>query len=476
MERDIYENISPLDSRYYKSNKDLMDKLSGYLSENSVIKYQAIVEVAMISVMERYGIAPAGASEQMKRAFEKVTPEEVYEEERKTRHNIRALVNVLQRYVSEDVAPFIHLTATSEDITGTSQTLRIRDAIYRVVLPKCLEFMDQLMDIVEKESRTVQIGRTHGQHAVPITVGYVFSGYLDRFGGRVQKIVDAVDNLKGKMSGAVGAYNAQSLIFDDPRKFEEDVLQELGLKPASFSSQIIEPEYMLDFVHALISAFGVLAQISDDIRHLQRTEIGELGESFEKDQVGSSTMPHKRNPWNFEHVKSMWKEFTPRIITRYMDQISEHQRDLTNSASNRFIVEIIAAFTISVDRLVKQFKKLKIDYENLKENLKRTKWMYLAEPLYILLASKGEKKAHELVKQATLRAEREKRDIFSVVENDKAFSDIINLEKWKALKSNPEEYTGLAHDRAMAIFYQWKNITDEIKQKCNTYKEICNEW
>ena len=91
----------------------------------------------------------------------------------------------------------------------------------------------------------------------------------------------------------------------------------------------------------IISAFGVLANLADDIRHLQRTEIGEVGEAFEATQVGSSTMPHKRNPWNFEHVKSMWKEFMPRMITMYADQISEHQRDLTNSASGRFVPEIV---------------------------------------------------------------------------------------------------------------------------------------
>ena len=473
MKRDIYENISPLDARYYKSNKTLMEEIAKYLSENSVIKYQALVEIAMISVMERYGIAPSGAKEEMVLAFKKITPEEVYNEEAKTKHNIRALVNVFQKYINDDkVAPFIHLSATSEDIIGTAQSLRIRDVTYKIIIPKILDFINQIMNIIEKEANTIQIGRTHGQHAVPITIGYSFSGYLDRLGGRLLKIIEAVDNLRGKMSGAVGAYNASTLLFDDPRKFEEDVLNELGLKPAAFSSQIIEPEYMLDYIHAIISAFGVLAQISDDMRHLQRTEIAEMGESFEKNQVGSSTMPHKRNPWNFEHVKSMWKEFMPRMVTRYMDQISEHQRDLTNSASNRFIVEIISAFTISVDRLIEQFKKLKIDYENLKINLAKTKWMFLAEPLYILLAANGKKNAHEIVKQATLKAEKEDKDLFSVVREEKAFKSIIGKEEWKKLESKPDSYVGKAHDRSLAILYLWKNKVDEIKKKCNNYKEV----
>jgi adenylosuccinate lyase len=472
VQRDIFLNISPLDARYYKSNGELIDELSCYLSENSVIKYEAAVETAMIIVMERYGIVPAGSGEEMKKAFRAVTPEEVYEEEAKTRHNIRALVNVMQRYVHDELAPYIHLSATSEDITGTAYAMRVRDAFYRVVVPKCIELLEVLVDIAIREVNTVQMGRTHGQHAVPVTVGYLFSGYSDRFGGRLMKVVEALRELRGKLSGAVGAYNASSLFLGDPRKFEEEVLGELGLRPANFSSQIVEPEYLLDLIHAVVSAFGVLANIADDMRHLQRTEIGEMGERFEKGQVGSSTMPHKRNPWNFEHVKSLWKEFVPRILTRYYDQISEHQRDLTNSASGRFVVEIITAFTLAVDRLLKQLKKLVIDHDNLKKNIKLTGGMFLAEPLYILLASKGFGEAHGIVKEATLRAEKEKKSVFEIIEQDETFSNIAKLDVWNALKENPESYTGRSSERTREITKFWKKQIKELESTCKAHSVV----
>lgn len=472
MQRDIFLNISPLDARYYKSNGELIDELSRYLSENSVIKYEAAVETAMIIVMERYGIVPAGSGEEMKKAYHAVTPEEVYEEEAKTRHNIRALVNVMQRYVPDELAPYIHLSATSEDITGTAYALRVRDSFYRVVVPKCIELLEVLVDIAIREADTVQMGRTHGQHAVPVTVGYLFSGYSDRFGGRLMKVVEALRELRGKLSGAVGAYNASSLFIEDPRKFEEEVLGELGLRPANFSSQIVEPEYLLDLIHAVVSAFGVLANIADDMRHLQRTEIGEMGERFEKGQVGSSTMPHKRNPWNFEHVKSMWKEFVPRILTRYYDQISEHQRDLTNSASARFVVEIITAFTLAVDRLLKQLKKLVIDYDNLKKNIKLTGGMFLAEPLYILLASKGFGEAHGIVKEATLRAAQERKSVFEIIEQDETFSEITKLDIWNALKEKPESYTGRASERTREITKFWKKQIKELGSACKAHSVV----
>jgi adenylosuccinate lyase len=472
VERDIFFNISPLDARYYEGSTQLLDDLSRYLSENSVVRYEALVESAIVSVMERYGIAPSGSREQLKKALDALTPDEVYQEERKTKHNIRALVNVLQRSVGDDVAPFIHLAATSEDITGTATALRTRDAFFRVILPKALDLLAALLDIVIREAGTIQIGRTHGQHAVPITVGYLFCGYLDRFGGRLLKIVEAVNGLRGKMSGAVGAYNSFKLFLDDPRKFEEDVLAELRLAPAAFASQIIQPEYMLDLVHAVVSAFGVLAQVADDMRNLQRTEIGEFAERFEKEQVGSSTMPHKRNPWNFEHVKSLWKEFVPRIVTRYHDQISEHQRDLTNSASGRFVVEIFAAFTLALERLTKQLEKLVVDRERMRENLSKTSGAFLAEPLYILLAVKGVKNAHELVKQATLKAEKEKKPLFDVIRGAASFKEVLESDAWKALERDPAAYCGIAKERAIAVSYNWKTTLEELRKNCAEYREL----
>jgi adenylosuccinate lyase len=472
MERDIFSNISPLDARYYQSSGELVENLSRYLSESSVIRYEALVEAAIVGVMERYGVAPKGARRQMAQALKRITPEEVYREEEKTKHNIRALVNVFQRHTAEDVAPFIHLSATSEDITGTAASLRLRDAFFKVVIPKAVELMEIILRIAEREAGTNQIGRTHGQHAVPITVGYLFAGYLDRFGGRVVKIVEAVGELRGKISGAVGAYNASSLIFENPRAFEEEVLGELGLRPAQFSSQIVEPEYALDLVHAVVSAFGILAQIADDMRNLQRTEIGELAEAFEKGQVGSSTMPHKRNPWNFEHVKSLWKEFAPRILTRYYDQISEHQRDLTNSASGRFVVEIFAGFTLAVERLANQLSKLVVEYERIKENLAMTSGSFLAEPLYILLAARGVQNAHELVKQATLRAQKEKKSLFEAIREDDQFAAVRGTDAWKRLERDPAEYTGKSRERALAIAGLWKVKLQQLKKSCSEYREI----
>jgi hypothetical protein len=129
----------------------------------------------------------------------------------------------------------------------------------------------------------------------------------------------------------------------------------LGLKAPEISSQITQPEYVADYVYALASCWGVLANLADDCRHLLRSEIRELADRKESDPgtevVGSSTMPHKINPKDFENVKSLWKAYVPRLLTVLLDQVSEHQRDLTNSASMRFVTEFVTAFAYGVHRL-----------------------------------------------------------------------------------------------------------------------------
>ncbi|MGB4669193.1 MAG: lyase family protein, partial [Bacillota bacterium] len=382
MSTDVFSNISPLDHRYLMSNPKLHSKMAQYLSEGAYVKYELLVESALTRVLSRRGLCPSDVADEVERACNEITAEEVYAEEQITRHNIRALVNCIQRRVSESARPYVHFTATSVDIMDTANALRYRDFTRDVIMPEGLALLQTLIDLARREKRTVQMGRTHGQHAVPITFGFAVAEYIARLGNRLAEIERTANNLRGKMAGAVGAYNASSIFFEDAETFEREVLGELGLLPAEYATQIVMPEYVTDYVHAVVSGLGVLANLADDVRHLQRSEIGELAERFEKGQVGSSTMPHKRNPWNFEHVKSLWKTFMPRMMTVYMDQLSEHQRDLTNSASGRFVTEILAGFVLAMHRLQSVVSKLVVDTARMSANFEASKDNVIAEPLY----------------------------------------------------------------------------------------------
>src|SRR3989338_4948413 len=331
----IFDAISPLDFRYYGRNKKIFEKLQPYLSEAAFVEYALKAEAALARTLAKNRVCTQKIADEIENACRHVTAEQVYAEEDRIKHNIRALANSIRNKVSDEAKPFVHFTATSYDIIATADAARHKDFANNVLIPELLKLESTLINLALREKNTLQIGRTHGQHAEPITFGFAIAQYVSRLGSSILKIKKTANNLRGKMAGAVGAYNASSLFFSSPKKFEEEAMDEIGLKPSPISTQIVEPEFMVDYLNSVVSAFGILANLADDMRHLQRNEIAEVGEFFEAKQVGSSTMPQKRNPINFENVKSMWKEFMPRMATIYMDQISEHQRDLTNSASMR---------------------------------------------------------------------------------------------------------------------------------------------
>ena len=458
---DIYDSLSPLDYRYYCS-KEVFDKLQPYLSENASIKYQAKAETALAYALAENGICSMENAKEIEKAARAVTASEVYEEDARIKHNIRALVNCIRKKVSSNSKPFVHFTATSNDIVSTAESLRIKDAVENALIPELILLEETLIRLAEREKDTLQIGRTHGQHAEPITFGFAISSYVSRLGSRIESIRSSCQNLKGKFSGAVGAYNASSLLIDDPEEFEKKILESLGMTPGISSNQLVEAEYVTDLLHSVVSAMSVMANIADDMRHLQRSEIMEVYELFEKDQVGSSTMPHKRNPINFENVKSMWKAFMPRMTSVYMDQISEHQRDLTNSASSRFNSEMIAVAFMMASRLRKVMANLQVDKASLKKNFEKNKDLVSAEPAYVLLASAGHPNAHEAIRKITLKAEKSEKSFMDLLLEDeslKSYFSKMSEDQISVLK-NPESYLGLSSEKTQKICSYWRNALD----------------
>jgi adenylosuccinate lyase len=453
------DTVSPLDYRYYGPSERLRPKVHPYLSEAANLRYFLRVETALANGLVAAGVGTPAQAAEIARACEEVTFEEVQAEEEKTQHNVRALVNVIARRVSPEARPFIHLGATSSDVWDTATALRLRDFTREVLLPELLDLERALIALAREHRETVQIGRTHGQHAVPITFGFAIAQYVDRVGGRIVEIKRAADAQRGLLSGAVGAYNALSVIVRDPLALERDVLARLGIEPAPISTQIAPPEPLADLVHAVLSCFGVLANFADDMRQLARTEIGEVRERFIATQVGSSTMPHKQNPWNFEHVKSMWKEFAPRMGAVYANQISEHQRDLTNTASTRFVPEIFVGFLDAVDRMVGLVRSTDVNPERMEANLQLSKGVVVAEPLYILLALRGVGHAHEVSRTIALEARKTGRSVLAIAaehpEAAPALATLSDAER-RVLDQPERHYTGLAAVKVDEVCDRWE--------------------
>lgn len=470
--RNIFENISCIDHRYSLSEAEVFNGLSKYISEEASIRSCAKCEAALVkSHLKLRGKLTDEIAQSLDKVASKIDPAEVYAEEEKTKHNIRALVNVMKTKVSVEIGPLVHLGATSVDILDTALSCRMRDVTKNVVLPELKKLEKHLCAIADRDSEVPQVGRTHGQHAVPITFGWSIAEFVSRLGKSILRIEELSNQLVGKLAGPVGSYNGPSMIVKDPEELERVYVEFLGLSASEYSNQLVEPEYLLRLLLEMNVAFGIIANLADDLRNLQRSEIGEVFEYFASTQVGSSTMPQKRNPWNSEHVKSLWKAMCPRVITFYMDQISEHQRDLTNSASQRFMADYVAGFTMAVARMNSVVSGLQADKETMACNLEnaggKVKGGVLAEPAYILLGEAGINDGHEVIRKITLEAEKSGKTFFEVLKTHKEAFEKITAQLEKLGVENPENffehpanYCGLAAKKSRRLAKKYEKLMD----------------
>lgn len=465
----FFDAVSPFDARYYGADERFFTKVHDYLSEEASIRYFLRVEAALVETLADYGFCTREISNEVTEACKKVTAAEVYEEEARIQHNIRALVNNIRRKISEKARGYVHLFATSNDIMDTAAALRFKEFGQQILLPDLIELVEHLAELARGEAETPQIGRTHGQHAEPITFGYAVALFVSRLGGRVLKLDQACKSVRGKFSGPVGAHNALSLaVGDRALTFERDLLSKLGLEPSptGISSQLTEQEPVTDLAYSAVSTMGILANFADDMRHLYRTEIAEIKEKFQPERVGSSTMPHKVNPKDFENIKSFWKAYMPRFTTVLMDQISEHQRDLTNSASGRFLTELLAAVDYTIYRTTNVVLQMEVNRLKMRENLDFSRDAIIAEPLYILLGLHGCPDPYDWSKKLVNASRQTGKKMTALVEGEPElqpyFSKFTPAER--ELINHPEKYVGNSVSGTIETCNYWLKQMEEVRK------------
>ncbi|HYF97151.1 MAG TPA: lyase family protein, partial [Patescibacteria group bacterium] len=214
------------------------------------------------------------------------------------------------------------------------------------------------------------------------------------------------------------------------------------------------PEQLIRLIDEYAIAAGIMANLGNDMRNLQRSEISEIREKFEEGQTGSSTMAHKRNPWNFENVVSMHKQVLSQMVNANLNISSEHQRDLTDSANSRFYVIVPAITANMISRLNKVMSKVEVDEEAMQRNLTLSKGAIAAEPLYLLLEKYGHVTAHEKSKELAHEALESNRSLHEAVSSDESIKQYWEKfsEKEKKIIQQPEKYyIGQSAKKAQAI-------------------------
>ncbi len=447
--------VCPIDWRYGSK------EMRRIFTREGIIEYRIKVELALLYALKELGYVSEEEYGKVEKASESVTPEEVDNLEAKLGHDVMALV-VSMAEKAGDAGRFVHFGATSYDIVDTAYALMFRDAL-SILKAKFVKSLDKLKDLSLKYQDQVMVGRTHAQHAVPITLGFKFANYLYEMTRSLERLVETEKRaVLGKMSGAVGTMASWG---KDGLKVEELVMKRLNLRPHSISTQVAPRDGFAELISDLAIAGSVMDRFAIEVRELMRPEIGEMAEGV-GDRVGSSTMPHKENPVTAEKISGLSKLLRGMVVSELENIPLWHERDLTNSSSERFIIS--HAFLV-MDEMLDSFNELlsnlRINLDAMERNLRLSKGLNMAESLMINLTLKGlpRHKAHELVSRISREARKGNSSLLEEALKDKTISSIFSQEELERIL-NPKAYLGQYKALIQRAIDYYENLVRELNE------------
>jgi len=402
------------------------------------------VEAALAEAEAQMGLVPPEAAKEIrsKASTQYVTNERVAEIEKETNHDIASIVKALAEVCDGEAGEYVHFGATSNDIIDSSQSLLLQESI-DIIQDKITRLVKIVLKLADENKKTVCIGRTHGQHALPTTYGMKFALWADELHRQYERLESCKGRLcVGMMTGAVGTTAA---LGENGLKVHRKVSEILGLPAVLISNQVVQRDNHAEYVMSLANLASTLDKIALEIRNLQRTEIKELGESFDPEkQVGSSTMPHKMNPITAERICGV-----SRIIKAYPSPALQnnalwHERDLTNSSSERIMLPEASILTDYILNLtIRLMEKLVFYPENIERNLNFTGGLIMAERFMSELTMKGmgRQSAYALVRKCALEANQKNINLKDVVLQQEGINDYLSPAEVEEIM-DPHTYLG----------------------------------
>jgi len=448
--------LSPLDGRY----RDKVSRLSDYFSEFGLIRYRILVEVEWLKALcaakaldDIPSLSPATLKQldAVVRDFSVIDGEAVKQIEARTNHDVKAIEYWLKEKVFDNteiagITRFVHFACTSEDINNLCHALMLRDARAQVMLPAVDALIERLTALAHSTASLPMLSRTHGQPATPSTLGKEMANIVHRL--RRQRTRVAGVSLTGKVNGAVGNYNAHLAAFPgfDWEKFCRDFVEKLGFEFNAYTTQIEPHDSIAELFDACVGLNTVLLDLDRDIWGY--ISIGYFKQQVKEGEVGSSTMPHKVNPIDFENSEGNLG-LANALLSHLSSKlpISRWQRDLTDSTVLRNMGVALGYSLLAYDACLRGLNKLEPDPKRLADDL-NANWEVLAEPIQTIMKRYGIEDAYEQLKALT----RGKAGI-----DRHALHDFIRglaippQEKERLLALTPATYTGLAEQLARRI-------------------------
>jgi len=387
------------------------------------------VELAASEALARLGVVPAEAA-RLLREHAGFDVERIHEIEKEVKHDviafITAVAETMQARGHGDVSRWFHYGLTSNDVVDTAQALLLQQAS-AILIGDLMQLREALKRRALEFQHTVQIGRTHGVHAEPITFGLKLAIWYEEAGRNLNRLGAAAEDVRvGKTSGAVGTFG-----HIDPET-EELICEKLNLKPAPVASQVIQRDRHANFVSALALATALCEKIALEVRHLQRTEVREAEEYFARGQKGSSAMPHKRNPVTCEQICGLARVVRSDVMAAFEDVALWHERDISHSSVERVILPDSTILTdYLLEKTTKLVDQLLVYPERMRRNLDLTRGLVFSGQVLLDLAAGGmlREQAYRLVQGHAMRAWEEEGDFRAAIEGDQEIAAVLTPEK-----------------------------------------------
>jgi adenylosuccinate lyase len=436
--------ISPLDGRYAEATAPLTDYFSefAFLRDRVRVELNFLLALSKTDLVRRLTDSESAQIESIITNFSDADAELILEHERKTRHDVKAIEyfiqNKLQGTSLDDLIPWIHFGLTSEDTNSLGQAISLNESRDKVILPALNSLISNLSDLAIRYKSVPMLARTHGQFAVPTTLGKEFAVYV----ARLKKTRDEIASYKfeAKLTGAVGNFNAlQAAVPNiDWISFSQEFVSSFGLEPNLLTTQILPYDNWVRYFDLIRLTNSILIDFAQDIwRYISD---GYLKQAVVAGEVGSSTMPQKVNPIDFENAEgnlgvanSLFVHYAQKLT------VSRLQRDLSDSTVRRTFGTALGHSLVAWTNLQRGLKRIAADEEKLKAEL-NAHWEVVSEGAQTILRAAGKSDAYESLKEQTRGR--------VLTESDyKAWCDSIDVddttrEKLKAL--SPESYIGLA--------------------------------
>lgn len=400
------------------------EEMSKIWELNSKFDYYLQVELAVCDAYADLGVIPQEAAKQI-RQNAKFSIERIDEIEKEVRHDVIAFLTCVNESLG-DLGRYVHVGMTSSDVIDTAFALQIKDSA-SIIIKDLDKTINTLRYLAKQHKNTVCIGRSHGIHAEVMTYGVKLCSWIDILERQKDNFTRAAEQIRvGQISGPVGTYSNIS------PEIEKITCENLDLKPAKVSTQIIARDYHAYFMQSLALIASVIEQFATEIRHLQRTEVLELEESFGKGQKGSSAMPHKKNPVLSENLCGLARVVRANSIAALENIPLWHERDISHSSAERIIFpDSLILVDFMLNRFNNVMENIVVHKDNMLKNTNKFGGIVYSQKALLALVAKGltREDAYKIVQKNALNAFENHGDFRANLENDPEVTKLLTTEE-----------------------------------------------